>query len=74
METAFWKGVDGTVTVTVEAISPHYKQVRFAFDCLINKEISSAQKEKYVYDMAHAMTILAGYNFAKIVDVKKAKM
>ena len=73
MEDIFWKDVDGTVTVTVDAIGKHYTRVRFAFDCLINKEVSSAQKEKYVYNMAHAMTILAGYNFAKIVDVKKAK-
>ena len=73
MDNVFWKDVDGTVTVTVDAIGEHYTRVRFAFDCLINKEVSSAQKEKYVYDTAHAMTMLAGYNFAKIVDVKKAK-
>lgn len=70
MENLCLDDVYGEVTVTVQAVNG-CKLIQFAFDCFMSKELKTEDKYEYAYDVAHALTNLAGYNSPAVLGIEK---
>lgn len=67
------KGLHGSAIVTVQALNDNEVKVQFTFECFISDELNDYDKLEYATDAGHALALLAGYHFAKVVDIQAKK-